>query len=322
VLAFLFDLSTGPTDIDITTLVRGILDPASLDARLHVIIWQVRLPDSLIALAVGAALGLAGVETQTVLNNPLASPYTLGISAAATLGAATAIVVQPVLSFVPVMSMLPILAFLFAVGSSMLILGLSAFHGGGASTVILYGIALVFLCNALTAALQFVASSESVEQIVFWTVGNLTKAGWIEVGIVAAAFLLLLPLSLRGVWTMTALRGGEEQARSAGIAVSRLRLFVMLRVSLLAAVSVCFVGAIGFVGLVGPHIARMILGEDHRFLIPGACLTGAAVLSLASCLSKALLPGTIVPVGIVTAIIGVPVFLALIAARRGEAAWR
>ncbi|MBB4303206.1 iron complex transport system permease protein [Rhodobium orientis] len=321
-VALVLDLTTGPARIDLAEIVGGILDPAGLDVRTRIILWQVRLPDALIALSVGAALGLAGLETQTVLNNPLASPYTLGISAAASFGAAMAIVLEPVLSFVPPMAVLPVTAFAFSFGAALLILALSALHGGATSTVILYGIALHFLCNALTSALQYFASAEAVERVVFWTVGNLTKAGWTEVGIVTAVFLLVLPLSLRHVWVLTALRGGEVLAASAGIAVGRVRIAVMARVALLAAIGVCFVGAIAFVGLVGPHIARMLLGEDHRYLIPGACLTGAAMLSLASFLSKVLLPGVIVPVGIVTAIVGVPVFLALIAARRGEAAWR
>ncbi|MEM7426733.1 MAG: iron ABC transporter permease [Pseudomonadota bacterium] len=317
----LLDLSTGPAQLGIGSLLSGIFWPESLDAGTYVIIWQVRLPDSLIAIVIGMALGLAGAETQTILNNPLASPYTLGISAAATLGAATAIVGQPVLAGIPAAAALPAFAFLFALAAAALVLGLASAQGGGTSTVILYGIALVFLCNALTGALQYLATSEAVQQIVFWTIGNLTKAGWAELAIVTAVVVLMVPFSFHDVWKLTALRGGVVQARSAGLDVSRIRLLVMLRVCLLAAVSVCFVGAIGFIGLVGPHIARLLLGEDHRYLIPGACLTGAALLSFASFLSKAVLPGAIVPVGIVTAIIGVPVFLILIASRSERTSW-
>lgn len=321
ILAFLLDVTAGPAGLGLWDVVSGILDPGSLDKRTYVIIWDVRLPDALIAVVVGAALSLAGVETQTTLNNPLASPFTLGISAAATLGAAFFIVVAPSFSGLGQTLLLPAFAFSFAMVAAGAILTMSALHGGGGTTIVLYGIALVFLCEALTAALKYVASADVIQQIVFWNMGNLTRAGWLEVGIVTLVFLIVLPFSLRDVWLLTALRGGEDQAHSSGLSVNRIRLLVMTRVAILSAVAVCFVGTIGFIGLVGPHIARMVLGEDHRFLVPGACLTGAGLLSLASFLSKVLIPGAIVPVYIITAIIGVPVFLLLISWRRREASW-
>ncbi|MFC4349952.1 FecCD family ABC transporter permease [Fodinicurvata halophila] len=182
----------------------------------------------------------------------------------------------------------------------------------------LFGIALVFLCNALTAALQYIAEAEATQQIVFWSIGNLTKAGWLEVAIVSTCFLAVLPFSLRQVWQMTLLRGGEAYARSTGLDVARLRTWTILRVSLLAAFAVCFVGTIGFIGLVGPHIARMLLGEDHRMLVPGAAICGALLLSAASFLSKSLLPGVIIPVGILTSVVGVPLFLVLLARQRRQ----
>ncbi|MFD1695596.1 FecCD family ABC transporter permease [Roseibium aestuarii] len=321
-LAFLLDITAGPAGLGFGDVISGILDPASLDRRTHVIIWDVRLPDALIALVVGAALSLAGVETQTTLNNPLASPFTLGISAAATLGAAFFIVVAPAVGGFGQTLLLPAFAFSFAMIAAAAILGFSGLHGGSSTTIVLYGIALVFLCEAMTAALQYVASAEVIQQIVFWNMGNLTRAGWPEVAVVASVLAVILPFSLRDVWRLTALRGGEDQARSAGLSVTRIRIIVMIRVAILSAVAVCFVGTIGFVGLVGPHIARMLLGEDHRFLVPGACCTGAALLSLASWLSKVIVPGAIVPVYIITAIIGVPVFLVLISWRRKETSWQ
>lgn len=322
VAALLFDIAAGPADIGIGDVIRSVLDPDGFDRRMHIIIWQVRMPDAVIAVVVGAALGLAGVETQTVLDNPLASPFTLGITAAATLGAACFFVLAPTAGAIGHALLLPGFAFAFALVASLLILALSGLHGGTSSTIVLYGIALLFLCEALTSALQYVASAEVVQEIVFWHIGNLTRAGWTEVAVVAAVFVLTLPLSLRDVWLLTALRGGEEQALSAGFSVRSIRLWVMVRVAVLSAAAVCFVGTIGFIGLVGPHVARLLLGEDHRYLVPGACLTGAGLLSMASCLSKLVVPGAIVPVGIITAIVGVPVFLALISLRRGVTSWR
>ncbi|WPZ32363.1 iron ABC transporter permease [Thalassobaculum sp. OXR-137] len=315
-LSLLLDLSAGPAGLGLWDIVVGILDPDSLDPRHRVILWQVRMPDALIAVVVGACLGLAGVESQTILDNPLASPFTLGVSAAAVLGASVAIILAPSMPLIPQTAALPVLALLFALGAGMVILAVVRFGNGARETVVLFGIALVFLCNALTSALHYVADADAIQQIVFWTIGNLTKAGWWEVAIVTACFLTVLPFSLRHVWWMTMLRGGEAYARSAGLDVAKLRVQVIFRTSVLAAFAVCFVGSIGFVGLVGPHIARLLLGEDHRALVPGAVLCGALMLSVASFLSKSVLPGAIVPVGILTAVIGVPVFLGLLALQR------
>lgn len=306
------DLLAGPADLNLTSVLQGLFDPGSLNPRHRIILWDVRLPDALIALSVGAALGLAGVETQTILNNSLASPFTLGISAFATLGASLAIVVSPAVGNVPEVFILPLLALIFALAAGGLIMAFTAVIGGTRESVILFGIALVFLGNALTAGLQYVASAEAVQEIVFWSIGNLTKAGWNEFYIVTAVFILVTPFSLRHVYLMTMIRAGESQAESFGLNVKKIRFLVILRVSVLAAFAVCFVGAIGFVGLVGPHIARLLLGEDHRLLVPGSILCSALILSLASFLSKSLISGVIIPVGILTSLVGVPVFLWLI----------
>ncbi len=313
-LSVVADIVTGPSALSIAAVVGGLVDPASLGPGESVILWTVRLPYALMAVAVGASLGVAGAETQTALNNPLASPYTLGISWAAALGAVAAIVFRLDGVFGP--AILPIAAFALAVAAGLAILGMSQLFGSRTETIILFGIALVFACTALISLLQFVADAETVQETVFWMMGSLGRATWEKVALVAVVFALVCPFTLRSAWAMTLLRGGEDQAASAGLAVHRLRLVAILRSSLLTAAAVAFVGTIGFVGLVGPHIARMLLGEDHRFLLPGAAITGALMLSLASIASKALLPGVILPVGIVTALVGVPVFVALIVARR------
>lgn len=315
-ISLLLDLNAGPAALSPAQLIGGLFDAQSLEPRYRVILWQVRLPDALIAVSVGAALGLAGIETQTVLNNPLASPFTLGVSALATLGASLAIVVSPSLPLVPATAILPAMALVFALGGGCLILLFVHFTHGAREGVVLFGIALVFLGNAMTAGLQYVASAETVQEIVFWTIGNLTKAGWPEFYLVSAVFLLILPFSLRQVWALTLLRAGESQAQSLGLNVARLRAMSILRVSILSAFAVCFVGTIGFVGLVGPHIARLLLGEDHRLLLPGSVICGALLLSFASFLSKSLIPGIIIPVGILTSLVGVPVFLSLILSQR------
>jgi iron complex transport system permease protein len=194
---------------------------------------------------------------QTILNNPLASPFTLGISAAAGFGAAVALVLG--VSIIPLGGIFFIAgnAFVFAILASLAIHACSLLRGVTAETMVLLGIALVFLFNALLALLQYVASEQALQQVVFWTLGSLTKSDWPKLGLTAAVLAAIVPLFGRAAWQLTALRLGDERARSLGVDASRLRLYVLLGVSLLAATSVAFVGTIGFVGLVGPHVARV-----------------------------------------------------------------
>jgi iron complex transport system permease protein len=148
--------------------------------------------------------------------------------------------------------------------------------------------------------------------------GSLTKATWPKIWVTLAVLLAALPLFARNAWALTAIRLGEDKAASFGVNVRRIRLETMLIVSLLAAVPVSFVGTIGFVGLVGPHIARMILGEDQRFFLPGSILSGALLLSLTSIVSKSIIPGVVFPIGIITALVGVPFFFSLILSNRSR----
>ncbi len=318
ILAMVLDLATGASTLSLDDLVSGLVAPENLTPRARVILFDLRLPLALMAAVVGAALSLAGAEMQTILNNPLASPFTLGVSSAASLGAALALVLGLGLPGVPADWIISANAFLFAFGSVLLLQGLTRVRGAGVETLVLLGIAMVFTFNALVALLQYVASQEALQQLVFWSMGSLGRADWQKLAVLTLVVALVLPFSLRASWAMTALRLGEDRARSFGIDVGRLRFAAMLRVSLLAATSVAFVGTIGFIGLVGPHVARLLIGEDHRFFLPASALAGALIMSLASVAAKTLVPGTVMPVGIVTSLVGLPVFLALILAGRGR----
>ncbi len=315
VVTFLLDIAHGPANLSLWQVFKGLVSPESLSSVNHVIIWDVRLPYALMAVLVGACLGLGGAEMQTVLNNPLASPFTLGIGSAATLGASIAIVSNLSLWGLSFTFLLPLAAFISASLASLLILLLSRVMGASTHNILLFGIALMFGLNAAVGLLQFVADASSLQQIVFWTMGSLARATMEKAGIVSIVLCVCFLGSMLHIWPLTTLRSGEEQARSLGINVERLRLVVLLRVSLLTAVALAFVGEIGFIGLVGPHIARMLLGEDHRFFLPGSALAGALLLSLSSIASKSILPGVILPVGIVTALVGIPWFMSLIFSR-------
>ena len=215
--------------------------------------------------------------------------------------------------------MVPVNAFLMALVASLGLHVMSQRRGVTMETVVLLGIAIVFTFNALLSLLQYVASEQALAAVVFWTMGSLGKASWGKLAVTAGVLVVLLPLMARRAWQLTALRLGEDKARSFGIDVRRLRLETILAVSLLAAVPVAFVGTIGFVGLVGPHIARMLIGEDQRFFLPASALAGALMLSPPrSCRSRSC-PGVIFPIGVITALVGVPFFFSLILASRRRA---
>ncbi|GLO11918.1 ABC transporter permease [Pseudomonas putida] len=316
-LSVLGDLASGASGMSLGRLLQGIFDPQTLSATERVIIWNVRLPYTLMAVLVGAALSLAGAEMQAILDNPLASPFTLGVSSSAALGASLAIAYPLGIAWLAPSAQVTVMAFVFACLSVVLLQAMSRLRGAGVESLVLFGIALVFSCNALVSLLQLLATEDVLQQLVFWTLGSLARADWQKLGILALVLALSLPFSLRAAPAMTLLRMGEDRARSFGVDTRRLRLASLLRISLLSATAVAFVGTIGFVGLVGPHIARLLVGEDQRFLLPASALVGALMLSLSSIASKVILPGVIVPVGIVTALVGVPVFVVLVF-RRGR----
>lgn len=314
----LLDFTMGPSGLTLSSLWQTLIDPASADAGTRVIVWDIRLPYALMAVVIGLSLGLAGAEMQTILNNPLASPFTLGVSSAAAFGAALAIVSGIGIPGVPDQWFISVNAFIFALFAALMLDGITRWTRVASSGVVLFGIALVFTFNALVSMMQFIASEDTLQGLVFWTMGSLARASWAKLGIMLAVFALMLPLSMMNSWKLTALRLGEDRAISFGIDVCRLRLGTLLRISMLSALAVAFVGPIGFIGLVAPHIARMIFGEDHRFYLPASALIGALVLSMASIASKNLIPGIIIPVGIVTSLVGVPFFLSIILRHRGN----
>ena len=311
----LLDILTGPALLGFSEVLGALFSPSIADPTTVVIVQTIRLPMTLMALLVGAALGIAGVAMQTILGNPLASPYTLGFSAAAGFGAALAILTGMTLPFLPWLT-IPVAAFLAAAVASLLVYGLARRKGMTADVMVLAGIATLFLFQSLQSMVQYLASPEVLQAIVFWLFGSLLKANWGNVPITASILLFCVVLLIPDFWRMTALRLGDNRAASLGIDVERLRIKVFVLVALLTAGSVAFVGTIGFVGLVAPHIARMLVGEDQRFLMPMAAITGAFIVTGASILSKLVSPGSIVPIGIVTAVIGVPFLFGLILAGR------
>ncbi|WP_112435249.1 FecCD family ABC transporter permease [Rhizobium sp.] len=313
------DMALGPANYSLSDVLAALADPSAVTAQLRVIIWDIRMPIALMAVTVGASLSVAGAQMQTILSNPLASPFTLGISAAASFGAALALVGGVSLFPGAIQYMVPLNAFLMAMAAALFIHFASTMRGVSVETIVLLGIALVFTFNAALSLLEYLASEQALAAVVFWTMGSLTKATWPKVWFTAAVLVVTVPLFMKDAWALTALRLGDDKAASMGVNVRRLRLQTMMIVSLLAAIPVSFVGTIGFVGLVGPHIARMVVGEDQRFFLPGAVICGALLLSVTSVVSKMLIPGAILPIGVITALVGVPFFFVLIFSNRRRA---
>ncbi len=312
----LLDVSIGPGDLPFGQVLGTIWDASSSGPRVTVIVWDIRLPVAVMAVVIGAMLGVAGAQMQTILANPLADPFTLGISSAASVGAALAIVMG--FSLLPVAGPLIVTvnAFLFALGAALAVFALTRLKGVTPETMILFGIALMFTFNALLGLMQYRASETQLASIVFWMMGSLGRATWGKIGWALALLAIVAPILWRDRWALTALRTGDERAASLGVDVERLRLKTLVLVALLSALAVSFVGVVGFIGLVGPHIARILVGEDQRWFAPASALAGALILSLTSTVSKSIVPGVIYPIGIITALIGVPFFLSLVLSRR------
>ncbi|MBB3462780.1 iron ABC transporter permease [Rhizobium sp. BK377] len=320
VLVFLADIATGPAWYGLDDVLKTVLMPADAQPQMRVVIWSIRMPSALMAIVVGMALATAGVQMQTVLNNPLASPFTLGISSAASFGAALALAFG--LSFIPVAGdyIVAVNAFIMALGSALIIHSVGLRRGSSVQTIVLLGIALVFSFNTALAMVQYFANDQAVAAIVFWTMGSLTKATWPKLAVTVAVLVLTIPIFVYRRWQLTALRLGEARAASFGIPVRRLRLETLVLISLLSSIPVAFVGTIGFVGLVAPHIARMLVGEDQRHLLPASAMIGALIMSSSSTVAKVLVPGAVLPIGVITAVIGLPVFFYLIL-RGGRETW-
>ncbi len=275
----------------------------------HAIVWKLRLPRIVMAVLVGCGLALAGTVFQAILRNPLASPYTLGIASSAGFGAVMAIVFGAGLHGEYLIAGN---AFFFALLSSFLILGIAKSKGSTTETMILAGIAIMFLFSSLSSLLQYMGTMEEVHQIVFWFFGSLSKVGWKEIGVASVMILLPIPVLLKWSWDFNLLAAGDESAKALGVNVARIRILAIVFASLITAGVICFTGVIGFIGLVSPHITRMVIGGDHRFLLPASALAGAILVLTADTLGRTLWAAQVIPVGIVTSFIGVPFFLYLL----------
>ena len=281
------------------------------------IILHLRLPRIALGATGGAALGSAGMGMQGIMRNPLVSPFTIGISPAAAFGASVAVLLG--LDLVPGGSyLLVVFACVAALVCAAMVLAIASIRGAQSTTLILAGIALTYLFGALTNTTQFIATEEQLSVIVHWTFGTLNESKWDEVLLILATLAITLPFLFNYAWCYTALNQGEEVAASLGYDISKVRIVTVVLAVLLTASVVSFTGVIGFVGLVAPHMARFIIGNDHRYLIAFAAIVGALLLVAADTIGRTIFSPVIIPVGIVVAYIGVPMFVHLILRKKQD----
>lgn len=303
--SLILDSITGSALSPVRTVAEDILRLTE-DRTVDAIVWRIRLAAAVMAMLAGV---VSGGIMQTILNNPLASCNTLGISRGG-FGAALSVLEAYAI---------PLSAFLFAGVACFAVLMIGRMKGGAAEILVLAGITLLFLFQALLSLLRFRTASGGLLQIVVWPFGSLQKVTWPKTGIAAAALGLCLPLIARDIWPLMAMTLGDARAHTLGVKAGRVRFQIFTLTSVLTGASVAFVETIGFAGLGAPHIARMLVGEDQRGFLPTSVLIGGLLLYLTSVASKIVVPGAIFPVGIVTALIGLPFFLALILWFRGRA---
>jgi iron complex transport system permease protein len=285
------------------------------------IIWNIRLPQALTGIVAGAGLAVAGVAMQSILRNPLGSPYTLGISNAAAFGAAFSVIVlgtgtmhssgaDAIVLNNPYIT--TIVAFVFCLVATAIILAISKLRGASPEVMVLAGIAIGSLFTAGTMFLQYFADDVQLAAVVFWTFGDVGRADWGELIFMAVVTAACSIYFLYNSWNYNAIDAGDETAKGLGVNVERIRLVGMVVSSFLSAVIISFLGVIGFVGLVCPHMTRRLIGDDHRFLIPGTIVTGALLLLAADTAARLILAPHILPVAILMAFLGAPVFIYLL----------
>lgn len=301
---------------DIITALFGNAEPSQ-----ETILWNIRLPRVLSAALAGLCLSISGASMQSILRNPLGSPFTLGISHAAAFGAGFAIIcfgggtMQSTYGDAVIVNnpyIVTISAFAFCVMATVIILFTSKINGARPQTMILMGIILGSLFSAGSTALQYFANDVQLAAIVYWTFGDLGRADWHEFAIIAVISVPSMIFFYKNSWNYSSLDAGDEVAQSLGVNINKTRVAGMVVASLLTAVIISFFGIIAYVGLVVPHMIRRILGNDERFLVLGSAIFGSVFLLVADTIARTVLSPVILPVGVLTSFLGAPLFIYLL----------
>jgi iron complex transport system permease protein len=304
-LVAVYAIARGTYAIPVKDVLRALAGSAGGDVA--VVITNIRLPRVAAAIFCGWGLGLSGLCIQSLLKNPLGSPITLGISYGAAFGAAAAIVI-----FGATMVFITAWAFAGGMTATVVILILAQLKRLSPAAIILAGVALHSLFLSGTYLIQFLSTDTELVKVVFWTFGDVARSSWREIGLLAGAVLVVSLFLMAVRWDLNALASGDETAKGLGVSVQRIRLTGMVVATLVAALATAFHGIIGFLGLVAPHMARRLVGEDHCFLIPCSAILGALLLLSADTLGRVLIGSGSLPVGVITSFLGAPLFLYLL----------
>ncbi len=285
------------------------------DTTLDYIIMKVRLPRLAVGICAGCGLAMAGVVMQSILKNPLADPYTTGVSSGALFGATLAMTISAgfVNRYVIVMD-----AFVFSLIPTLVIIMVAKIKNASPTVMIMSGIAVMYIFNACTTVLKLMTDPNSLASIYEWQVGSLTLANWNDIPIMAVTVLIGWIVLQLLTSTLNKMNTGDDSARSMGVNVETVRISCLVVVAIMSAIIVSFTGLIGFVGLVSPHIARIFISSDNRFLLPASALFGAALLLLADLVGRTIIAPASLQVGVIMAFIGGPMFLWLIAKRNSK----
>ncbi len=301
----LYAVTQGTYEIPLEEVFCALTGNAEGASR--VVITNIRLPRVTAAIICGFGLSLSGLCIQSVLKNPLGSPSTLGISQGAAFGAAASIVV-----FGSQVFSATVFAFGGAMSATLVILVLARLKRLSPEAIILAGVAMASLFASATTLIQFLATETELAMVVFWTFGDVARSNWREIGLVAAVVFPASFLLLLFRWDLNSLASGEETAKGLGVSVDNVRIIGMVAAALVAALATAFHGVIAFIGLIAPHMARRLVGEDHGMLIPVTAVLGALLLLMADTLGRVLIGSGALPVGVITSFLGAPMFLYLL----------
>jgi len=313
-------ISLGAVHVPVWEVLRAIFG-LETNERWRIIVLEIRLPHATAALLAGAGLAAAGAAMQSILRNPLGSPFTLGISQAGAFGAAFAVMLlgtgemqSTQVGAVTISNpwLTTIFAFVACLATSMFIVAIARVRGATPEVMVLSGVAMGALFSAGTMFLQYFADDVQLAAMVFWTFGDVGRAGWREVWFMGAVVICGLLFFGGNRWNYNAMETGDDTASSLGVSVERVRILGMIVASLITATIVSFLGVIGFVGLVCPHIVRRFIGDDCRFMLPASCLTGSVLLLAADTAARLLMAPQVLPVAMLTAFLGAPAFLYLL----------
>ena len=311
-----YAVTIGSSNLSALDVYRNIyyhfFDTGKVNDDIDWMIFTLRLPRIMTGMVAGMSLGVAGAAMQSMMKNPLADPYTTGISSGASFGATLAIGLGFMLPGLGGSSGIILMAFIFSLIPAAVIILVSSLRQTSAATMILAGIAVMYLFNAMTTIIKLGLSDASLSAVFQWSVGDLSTSTWESFQVIAIFALsgggLLFAMSKK----LNILITGDKNATALGLNAHHLRILLLIIISLMAASVVCFTGIIGFIGLVAPHIVRIFLGSDNRYLIPASAAFGAVLLMISDLIARTIIAPTFLPVGVITAFIGCPMFLWLL----------